>query len=123
MTNTNSNINRVFAENLTYYMAVRGKSQIDVAKALDVATSSVSYWCRGIKIPRADKLAALCHVLNISMSDLINERPARTEADIVFDKYAETMAHFAQLPETDRDNIAAMIERLYAYYKELNNGK
>ena len=48
-------LNSVFMENLRYYLELRRKSQIDLARAVDVSSSTVSDWINGRKIPRADK--------------------------------------------------------------------
>jgi len=59
-----------FARNLKFYMAREGKSQADMAKRMKVSATTVSDWCNGRKVPRADKLQAICDWLCISMTQL-----------------------------------------------------
>ena len=40
-------LNETFRDNLRYFMELRGKTQADIARALGVSTSAVTYWCAG----------------------------------------------------------------------------
>lgn len=62
-----------FARNLKFYMAREGKSQADMAKRMKVSATTVSDWCNGRKVPRADKLQAICDWLCITMTQLMDE--------------------------------------------------
>ena len=67
------NTREIFAKNLSYFLDLRGKSQIDVSRDLDVATGTVSSWVNGAKFPRVDKIQALADYLGVRMSILIEE--------------------------------------------------
>ena len=66
-------LKKTFSENLRYFLDLRKKTRAELAAAVGVAVSTVSYWMNGVKIPRADKLAAICRFLHIDMSDLIGD--------------------------------------------------
>ena len=69
-----SEFNRVFSENLRYYLELRGKTQAELAKFVGVSTAAVNTWCKGLKNPRMDKTDKICAFLNCSRSDLIEDR-------------------------------------------------
>lgn len=105
--------NSVFADNLRYYLELRHKTQADLAKALGVSTSTVSYWASGTKIPRADKLAAICGYLNAEMNDLLLERTTTPSfEEEIFNKYKAMFRNFGELSEDDKQIVEDLIERL-----------
>ena len=67
-------LSRLFCENLNYYMDLKDRSQADLARALDVSTSSVSYWLTGQRVPRMNMIAKIAIWLGIEPHDLITER-------------------------------------------------
>lgn len=106
-------LNSVFAKNLNYFMELRRMSQADLARALNVATSSVSYWCRGKKIPRSDMLAAICQVLRIEMNDLLLERNTeQTFEQRLWDNHGVLFRKIGELSEEDQKLVEAFVERL-----------
>ena len=74
--------NAVFSKRLRYYLSQNNMSQVELAKKLNVGTTSVYNWCNGIKTPRMDKVDAMCDLFKCSRSDLIEEKtPLLTEKD------------------------------------------
>jgi transcriptional regulator with XRE-family HTH domain len=67
------NAKKIFGQNLAFLLDRLGKSQVDVARELDVATGTVSEWVRGHKYPRIDKMQSLSELLGVRMSILIEE--------------------------------------------------
>ena len=72
---------KVFADNLKFYMKLRGKNQSDLMKELKISSSTLSNWCTGLKMPRMDKVQLLADFFGIEKSDLIDSREGRTEPD------------------------------------------
>lgn len=106
-------LNRIFMENLNYFMNLRKKNQADIARAVGASTSIVSEWCRGAKVPRADKLAKICATLHISMTDLLAERPTeQTFEQWLWDNYGVMLRTFGNLTEADKRIVIDMVERL-----------
>ena len=61
----------IFTENLNSYIKASGKSQLEIAKKIGVSPQTFNTWCRGIAIPRMEKLQALADYFHINKSDLI----------------------------------------------------
>ena len=69
------NLKKIFGENLRRMLAERDKTQADLCRHLKVSSATASDWANGKKIPRADKLQAICVWLNCGLSDLLEENP------------------------------------------------
>ena len=65
--------NSIFARNLRHYLDINQMTQVELAKKLNVGTTSVYNWCGGIKIPRMDKVDKMCQIFGCNRSDLITE--------------------------------------------------
>ena len=66
--------NKIFSQNLNYYLEKHNKSQADLAKYIGVSTAAVSNWCKGFKLPRMDKVDKMCTFFQINRSDLMQEK-------------------------------------------------
>lgn len=66
--------NLLFSKNLNFFLSKNDKTQLELANYLGVSTSAVSAWCRGIKIPRMDKVDSMCKFFGIKRSDLMEDR-------------------------------------------------
>lgn len=73
-------IKKIFARNLTRYIAQSGKTQKELADMLGVAQSTFNNWCTGVRYPRMDKVEQLADYFGIKKSDLIEEK-AEVAAD------------------------------------------
>lgn len=67
------NAREIFAKNFSYLLDQRGKTQLDVANHLHVATGTVSSWANGQKFPRIDSLQKIAEYLSVRMSILTEE--------------------------------------------------
>ena len=65
--------NSIFARNLRNYLDLNHMTQVELAKRLNVGTTSVYNWCSGIKIPRMDKVDKMCQIFGCNRSDLITD--------------------------------------------------
>lgn len=72
-------INRIIAENIVRYMEKKGLSQIDVAAYCGVSQASVSNWCKGVKMPRMDKIDKLCELFGCSRMEMLADHSEKTE--------------------------------------------
>ena len=52
------------------------KTQHDLARALGVSDMIVSYWTRGKKMPRSDRLPEIAAFLNCTVGDLYERKEA-----------------------------------------------
>ena len=69
----NEKLNELFSKNLKKWLSINGKTQADLVRYIHVSSATVSDWCNGRKMPRADKLQIICSWLGITMSDLMEE--------------------------------------------------
>ena len=65
-------INSIIAENISYHLNRCNKTQVDLAEYMDVSQATVSNWCKGLKLPRMDKIDKICEFFNIHRSELMN---------------------------------------------------
>lgn len=63
----------IFSKNLNKLLRDREKTQLDIAKALGVSSSTVSSWCTGEKMPRMDKVERLAEYFRVVKSYLLEE--------------------------------------------------
>lgn len=88
-------INRIIAEKINYYLSRHGKTQVDLADYMNVSQATVSNWCKGIKMPRMDKIDKICTFFNIKRSDLMEDKPEiDTDETYYLDDDAKDMAQF-----------------------------
>ena len=80
----NESLNKIFSDNLNYWLNERGKTQADLARHLNVSTATTSDWCNENKIPRTDKLVQISRWLMIELSDLIEDKKKEEVSE--FDK-------------------------------------
>lgn len=98
--------NIIFSNNLNKYIALSGHTQADIAKAIGVSTASVSNWCKGIKLPRMDKVDKLCAFFNIGRSDLMRDQDEKnpTSSDNRLTPEEEALvSNFRKLNKTGRE--------------------
>lgn len=62
-----------FAKALTFYLAVKGKTQQDLINDLHYSSSTVSQWCTGKNTPRMDRIEAVATYLGIDATDLLRD--------------------------------------------------
>ena len=67
------NAREIFVRNLRYFMDMKGITQADICRELEVSSATVSDWCTGKKYPRVDKLQRLADLLNVRFSSLTTE--------------------------------------------------
>ena len=63
--------NRIFANNMKYYMNRYGYNQTSLGEKLGVSHSTVATWVTGVNFPRITKIEALCKLFNCSKADLL----------------------------------------------------
>lgn len=69
-----SDFNAIFSKNLRRRLEISGMTQAELARKLGVGTTSVSNWCKGTKVPRMDKVDAMCAIFSCRRSDLMEDR-------------------------------------------------
>ncbi len=77
-----SEFNAIFSRNLRRFLIANNMTQLELSKRLGVGTTSVSNWCLGVKVPRMDKVDAMCLIFNCKRSDLMDEHIENPNANI-----------------------------------------
>lgn len=65
---------KVFAEMLSHYMELNGKTQTDLIKDLGFTRSAVSTWCNGTRLARPEVVDVLAKYFNVERSDLLEKK-------------------------------------------------
>lgn len=78
------------------YREMRGLSQKQLAEMIGVSNSRVSNWEQGINRPDANILAAICNVLDVSPSDMLD---IRTSSDNITEKERELLRAYREKTE------------------------
>ena len=66
-------LNQIIANNISSLLQVQGKSQSDLADYMDVSQATVSNWCKGIKIPRMNKIDMIAVFFKVKRSYILEE--------------------------------------------------
>lgn len=86
---------KIFAHNLNRFLEINGKNQADIATLLNVSQAAVSNWCKGIKMPRMDKVQALADYFGVNKSDLLEDKGTQEEDNSYYiDEDAKELAQF-----------------------------
>lgn len=62
---------KIFSENLVRLLNGSGRTQLDLAKQMEVSPSTVSSWCTADKMPRMDKVEWIAGYFGVPTSALI----------------------------------------------------
>lgn len=92
-------INSIIAGNISFHLERCGKSQTDLADYMNVSQATVSNWCKGIKLPRMDKIDKICEFFNIKRSELMNDRTEPSNNYYINDDARELAQFMFENPE------------------------
>lgn len=110
---------RIFANNLSHLIEKSGKTQSEVADALHENRTTVNNWCRGVALPRINKIQALAEYFHVPKSLLIDEmnpseRIGRIAAEAIKEgKLQEAIYKYSGLSEEDKRMVINLINHLY----------
>ncbi len=83
----------IFSKNLRYYLELAKKTQSELCEYMNVSSATVSDWCNGKKMPRMDKIQAICNWLRIEKSDLLEDKGNKNSSYYLYDE-AKELAEF-----------------------------
>ena len=72
-------LRNIFPKKLKYYMDLSGKNQAELCKYMNVSSATVSDWCNGNKMPRADKIQAIAKWLGVNIGNLMDDQDTAIE--------------------------------------------
>lgn len=106
-------IKRIFARNLTRYIAQSGKTQKELADMFGVAQSTFNNWCTGARYPRMDKVEQLADYFGIKKSDLIEEKTETPAEDAGLSEKRRVLMDFAKtVPDDQVDMILRVMHSI-----------
>lgn len=113
------NAREIFVRNLKYFMEVKGISQADICRELDVSSATVSDWCSGKKYPRVDAMQRLADLIGVLFSSLTTENgpkdyedQQRLEALHQNPRLGLLFDHSRKMKSEDVDFMIQMAERI-----------
>ena len=74
----------LFSSNLLRLLHKNNLTQKEVADTIGVSPQTFNTWCKGVALPRMDKVDALAKYFNVSRSDLISEPTPKVDKNIEF---------------------------------------
>ena len=101
-----------FQTNLKQIMALKGKSQSDIVKALNFKQSTVSDWLNGKKYPRMDKVQMLANYFNVDIIELVDNQSTDAITFTITEK--ALIKNYRQLSEQNQQVVITMIDSLLA---------
>lgn len=90
---SNYETKRIFSNNLSRLLDSNGITQIEFAKKMNVAASTVSSWCNGDKMPRMDKVEWMAEFFGVPRTSLIDDISKTSTKNIPIG--------FSPMPETE----------------------
>lgn len=80
-----NDIQKVFINNLEYYMSQKGISRKEFAKEVDIPYSTVCSWFNEYKFPHHKSLPAIADYFGVSVTELITPRTDKSVSAITDD--------------------------------------
>lgn len=131
-----NNFTNAFASRLNFWLWYNGMTQKALADKMNVGTSTVSNWCKGLKTPRGNKIDLLCEALGCDREDLFTEpkdkKDVKTVSIPVFSYVSagtgmladENVDHYIAIPSTlkRRDEYFGLIVRGDSMNPDIRDG-
>lgn len=93
----------IFAANLKRLLAESGKTQAEMARAINISTGTACDWVKGRAYPRMDKVQLLADYFGVQKSDLVEEFNDEPDED------KEVLELFHKVPQEKREFILSLI--------------
>ena len=66
-------LRRIFMVNLNHYLSLNGYRQADLARHMNVSSTTAAKWCTGQAMPRIDKIQSIATWLGVTKEDLLTD--------------------------------------------------
>ena len=110
-------LNLLIAKRITYFLSEQGKTQQDLATHMNVSQATVSNWCKGIKMPRMDKIDKICSFLNCQRTDLMISDNANSQFFTIDDELEqEHIRKYRLIDQIDKEMVDAVLDKAYERY-------
>lgn len=121
--NTDDNLKeehkRIFSKKLNYYMQLNHKQQDDIVNDLGINKSTISTWCRGIKMPRVNAIQLLADYFGVSIADFLVDETSNVSNNPNRNKLTINQQElFDTIVQLDDDKIRLAIRILHSILDE-----
>lgn len=107
----------IMADNIAYYMSVKGVDRNQLCDDLNFKYSTVSEWLAAKKYPRIDKIEIMAEYFGITKSDLIEERNQPNEPT---PEITDSQLKFALFGDAEiDDDVLDDVKRLAKLHAEM----
>lgn len=106
----------VMAKNITYYMALHGKTRADMSRELNIKYTTLTDWIKGNTYPRIDKIEIMARYFGIEKSDLVEAKDPSHNLDKHIQISAndqELLDKYHALDDSGREMVDMTIEMQY----------
>ena len=104
---------KIFSNNLNHLLDERQRTQREVANSIGVSAQTFNTWCRGIAIPRMDKIQKLADFFHVEKSSLIDPpSPDRTSSMDLTASELSLLQSFRLLDDVDQAKASSYIDGL-----------
>ena len=108
MNESNLGNKEVFSRNLKRYLEISGKTQREVAAAVNVSTGTFCDWVNGRLYPRMNKVQKLADYFGVQKSDLVED--INIPKETVSDKEQLVLDLFHKIPDNRKDFFIKMLQ-------------
>lgn len=102
-------INRTIGKRVQNFRKVRGLSQADIARQLDVTQGNMSSYERGDTRLNAEIIIKLSKILKVSADDLLGLNESGKKPPLQDRRFLRYLAAIDRLPQRDRDAILRIL--------------
>lgn len=112
-------LNIIIGKNISKYMDRKGLTQMDVAEYMGCSQTTISNWCKGLKLPRMDKIDKLCELFNVRRSELMEDKELSKEQILqrAFNERPEMRMLFSVAEDATAEEILQAIKIIEALKK------
>lgn len=103
-------LTEIIGRRLSQFRKERGWDRPLLATKLEIPTSWIEEYERGLRLPPTYTLCRLAHVLGISVGSLVDESPEETP--LVNEELIALLRRLEELPLEDRRALAALLDSL-----------
>ena len=100
---------QILAQNILYYMELKGVTKQQLCAALDIKYSTFVEWIKGRAYPRIGAVEKLAHYFGCEKSDLIEDRRKKQAEDDGLSESQRLLIQFAQLVPEDKADLALRV--------------
>lgn len=103
----------IMAQNIKYYMNLKGVTQTEVCNTLNIKTNTFSDWVNAKTYPRIDKIELLANYFGIEKSDLIEKHTQYNDDE---KRIILLARHLKNFPKEKRERIINNFEETIDMY-------